>query len=183
LARTLKSEQRQDTLGTDMDLKKKRKPRPDLAERNRRNAKHNMEGTSTYNIWRKMRERCNNPKRKDYPRYGGRGIKVDENWSDFRNFLSDVGVRPEGMQLDRIDNDGNYEPGNVRWVTPRQNANNKRNNVKIDYRGETKTIAEWARHLGICPKTFRYRLKNNWSLEDIFNVPVNHSNRHRHQGE
>jgi len=97
------------------------------SERNKKRAKHNMTGTTTYNIWRSMTKRCRDSNSSCYNCYGGRGIRVCERWkSSFENFLEDMGERPEGLQIDRIDNDGNYEPSNCRWVTPKVNANNRR---------------------------------------------------------
>lgn len=93
---------------------------------NKLRAKHNMVDTSTYNIWRSMTKRCRDPKAKSYNCYGGRGIKVCDKWLTFTNFYADMGTRPEGHEIDRINNDGNYEPGNCRWVTPKVNANNRR---------------------------------------------------------
>lgn len=79
-----------------------------------------------YRTWVQMRRRCNSPDHKSYKHYGARGIKVCERWQRFENFLADVGERPKGKTLDRIDNDGNYEPGNVRWATTKEQAANKR---------------------------------------------------------
>lgn len=79
-----------------------------------------------YHLWHTMRQRCSNPKHKSYKHYGGRGISVDERWDDFGNFLEDMGMKPDGMSLNRIDNDGNYEPGNVRWATPAEQTANRR---------------------------------------------------------
>lgn len=82
--------------------------------------------TPTYNSWRKMKERCTNPNHDRYPRYGGRGIKICDRWlHSFQNFLEDMGNRPYGKTLDRIDPNGNYEPSNCRWATIKQQARNK----------------------------------------------------------
>jgi hypothetical protein len=82
--------------------------------------------TIEYRTWLNMRNRCNNPRAEKWADYGGRGIKVCARWSDFRNFLADMGKRPEGTSLDRVNNDGNYAPDNCRWATPIEQANNKR---------------------------------------------------------
>ena len=89
---------------------------------------HNPTGKAspTYNSWHSMRARCTRASHKSYPNYGGRGITVCDRWREFANFLSDMGERPDGMTLDRIDNDGNYEPLNCRWATASQQQQNKR---------------------------------------------------------
>jgi len=98
--------------------------------------KHGLTATSTYLSWKSMIGRCTNPNNPDYPAYGGRGIKVCERWLDFVNFHADMGWRPDGKTLDRYpDNDGNYEPGNCKWSTPKEQANNRRKPVRATHRG------------------------------------------------
>lgn len=92
-----------------------------------KNKRHGLVGTTEHNIWLALRKRCNSPTDPAYCLYGGRGIKVCERWNDFNNFLADMGPRPLGRSLDRIDNDGNYEPSNCRWATATEQSRNRSN--------------------------------------------------------
>ena len=110
-------------------------------------AKHNMALTRIYKLWGGMLGRCNNPNNKDFPKYGGRGIKVCDEWRDFVNFnnwANENGYSDE-LSIDRIDVNGNYEPNNCRWVTLAEQARNKRNNHFVEYNGETRCLKEWSR--------------------------------------
>lgn len=131
-----------------------------------------------YNIWSTMKQRCNNPKDKAYKRYGGRGIKICDRWNTFANFLADVGDPPSGLSLDRIDNNGNYEPGNCKWSTRKEQQNNMRTNTFLTYKGERKTIAQWSDELKLNLSYDRMvqRLSQGWSLRKIAIVYSNLGN-------
>lgn len=124
---------------------------------------HGMTDTPEYRSWRNMLNRCLNPKVVAYVNYGGRGIKVCESWMSFENFLNDMGPLPSPRhQIDRIDNDGDYEPSNCRWVTASQNSRNRRSTTLIEFRGQTKCVREWAQIVGIGEATIRRRLGLGW---------------------
>jgi hypothetical protein len=138
---------------------------------------HGLSGTPTHSIWKGMRKRCYNERCKKYPRYGGRGITICERWQDYKNFLADMGPRPSPQHsIDRIDNDGNYEPGNCRWATNKQQANNTRTNRFIAFENETKTLAEWGRdpRCTVALYTLRARLKAGMPFGEAMSKPVRH---------
>ena len=125
----------------------------------------------TYKSWRDMKERCNNPKNHAYKDYGGRGIQVCNSWLDeevgFSNFLNDMGECPKGMSIDRKNNNGNYEPDNCHYTTPRNQNNNRRDNVIVDYEGDKLTLAQLADKYGIKYKVLHDRLNRyGMSLKD-----------------
>jgi hypothetical protein len=119
-----------------------------------------------------MRQRCLNPKYPRYADHGGRGIKVCDQWASFETFLSDMGERPEGMTLDRIDNDGPYSPENCRWATPSEQARNRRDNRLITLGGKAQCLAAWARELTIPEHVLRHRLNRGWSDDRALTTPV-----------
>jgi hypothetical protein len=115
-----------------------------------------------------MKSRCDNPIQTGYENYGGRGIKVCERWaSSFEAFLSDMGDPPDDKaQLDRVDVDGDYEPSNCRWVSPKENSRNKRTNAVIEFNGERRCMTEWAELIGITHQALRRRIHIlGWSIE------------------
>lgn len=131
-----------------------------------------------YATYFSMHDRCRNPNAKPFKNYGGRGIRVCERWSGdggFKNFLADMGEKPSPCHsLDRIDNDGNYEPLNCRWATRLEQVNNRRGVVRYNYKGELLTQTELARKLNIDLKVFHFRLKR-WSFEKAITKPVRKS--------
>jgi hypothetical protein len=132
--------------------------------------------TPEYQAWAAMRGRCKYPSCDRYPHYGGRGIKVCDRWEDsFQAFLDDVGPKPSpSHSLDRIDVNGNYEPGNVRWATPKQQMLNKRTTVRVTIDGETKTLVEWLSIYGLTRVQYQDRIRCGWSPEKAITTPMRH---------
>jgi len=127
----------------------------------------------TYSVWCNMRYRCTNPKHPAAKYYGDRGITVCPEWvSSYDQFVDDMGYAPNGLTLDRINTNGNYEPGNCRWVTQKVQMNNTRRNHVIEYKGERRTLSNWAKHLGIPISTLFNRLDRGMSVERALNKKV-----------
>lgn len=139
---------------------------------------HGQRNSTHYKVWNSMITRCENPEREDYKYYGGRGIKVCESWHDINNFIGDMGERPEGYEIERIDVDGDYEPSNCIWLDHKGQMRNTTRNRLITHRGKTQCLAAWAEDTGIPDSTLRSRLDDlNWSTERTLDTPVNRSSK------
>lgn len=120
----------------------------------------NRSGTRTYFAWRSMRLRCTSQSYPGFHHYGGRGIGVCEQWAnDYDQFIADMGECPDGLTLERIDNDKGYSPDNCRWATLIDQLNNQRRNRSLEHNGERRTVGQWARHLGVKLTTLMKRLE------------------------
>ena len=122
-------------------------------------ATHGMKNTPTYSSWSSAKDRATNPKSKDWQRYGAVGIGMCERWLKFKNFLADLGVKPPGCSIDRIDNTKGYVVGNVRWADAFTQANNRKTTVMVSMAGEVMPLADAARRIGISHGALHLRLK------------------------
>lgn len=129
----------------------------EASKRNLPAANHGMAGSPTHISWRAMKDRCQYPGTNGYERYGGAGITVCEHWQLFENFLADMGIRPEGMTIDRIDSTGNYEPGNCKWSTWREQESNRSDNRYVELAGDKVCFTEAARLLGVGIDRLKYQ--------------------------
>lgn len=146
------------------------------------NTTHGMTGTTLHKNWIAMNGRCNHPGNANYEYYGGRGIVVCEEWQQsFQAFYEHVIQLPHcgepGYYLDRIDNNGNYTPGNVRWATMSEQLRNTRRTHLITYHGETRCVTEWAALLGMRPQVLFHRLRRGWDIERALTRPVTKSSK------
>lgn len=128
-----------------------------------------------YVCWCDLKARCLNENTSNFKDYGGRGIGIDSRWvNDFRAFLNHVGKRPSSKHsIERIDNMKGYVPGNVRWATKKEQQRNTRKNVRVTFRGETRSLIEWCELLGLEYSTIRQRIKNyGWTAEEALSTPI-----------
>lgn len=133
---------------------------------------HGMHQSREYRSWNKMKQRCINPKNDHFKHYGGRGIIVCDRWRDsFDAFFADMGMRPIGMELDRRDVNGNYDPGNCRWATRTQQMNNTRVTTFITHNGITLPVQEWNRKAGLPRNMVSSRLRLGWTMEKALSTP------------
>lgn len=135
--------------------------------------KHGLAGTREYVAWASIIHRCTNQNAKGWKDYGGRGITICDRWRSFTNFIADVGMGAfAGCTIERIDNNGSYEPGNVRWATRKEQARNRRSNRHLTFKGRTKPIAAWADEVGVSAKVIYLRLFYGWSTERALTQPT-----------
>lgn len=138
--------------------------------------------TVLYVLWVNIRARCLNPEHRDYPRYGGRGISIFAAWADdyaaFRDYIvSTLGPRPRGTSLDRRDNDKGYQPDNVRWANRNRQQRNRRDNLRLTFRGETLPMADWAERVGLPQSTLNARVRRGWTAERALTQPIQEKSR------
>lgn len=132
---------------------------------------HGKTGTPTHCSWLAMRARCLSPSAGNYGRYGAKKITICGRWEKFVNFLADMGERPDGATLDRIDGSKGYKPENCRWATPKEQATNRSTTVMITFNGETLCQTDWAKRIGINVFALKRRLISGWSIHDALTLP------------
>lgn len=128
--------------------------------------------TTEYSTWAGMLQRCTNQNNIAFENYGGRGIDVCERWKIFENFLSDMGRKPKGFSLERIDNNKGYSPENCKWASKAEQNRNNRRNKMLSYNGETLIMKDWAAKAGISYSCLRKRIKLGWSIEKTLTTPI-----------
>lgn len=134
-----------------------------------------------YWVWAAMLQRCGNEKNPGFKDYGARGIKVCESWRSYGKFIADIGPRPSAKHsIDRIDNNGNYEPSNCRWIDSKTQNRNKRSNTVLEFNGERKLLCEWAEQTGLRMSLICNRLhKLGWTVERTLKTPADPDKYHR----
>lgn len=145
--------------------------REQLSERNKNNAIHQVSNKNIFRIWESMKDRCYNPNNKKYVDYGGRGIKICDEWLVYQNFESwavEAGYE-KGLTIERIDFNKEYCPENCKWATWKEQQNNKRNNKYLEYKGRKQTLAQWCEELGLNYSRTKARINAcGWSVEEAF---------------
>jgi hypothetical protein len=134
--------------------------------------RHGMAASREYKAWSKMKCRCHNPRDTRYNYYGARGIRVCDRWrASFSEFFGDMGPCPVAHSIDRIDNDGNYEPGNCRWADKPTQMKNRSNAVMLTFEGRTMNLCDWAKELGVNWKMLQHRLDRGWTVDKTLGTP------------
>jgi hypothetical protein len=134
---------------------------------------HGLSGSKAYGVWCAMKQRCLNKNNRAFKDYGGRGITICKEWlNSFESFFSDMGEPTNNLTLDRIDNSKGYSKNNCEWRTRKQQQRNRRTNRLLKYKGETKTVVEWAEAIGMKQKTFANRICSGWTIEQAIEVPL-----------
>jgi len=137
------------------------------------NTIHGMWKTHEYHTWQSMIQRCYNPKNPKFKRYGARNISICKKWkNDFKIFFNDMGKCPPSFTIERIDNDGNYEPSNCKWASAKEQANNTSRNALVTINSWTLNITQWATYVGLNARTIRTRLRLGWPIEKAIFKPV-----------
>ena len=158
---------------SDTNLKKRRTKSCGCLQQDNRTS-HGLSQSSVYDIWVAIKQRCYNERNSAYANYGGRGITMHKPWyEDFTVFSAYVGERPSGYSIDRIDNNSDYVPGNIRWATRFEQNRNTRHNKLITYTGQTKPLVVWCEELQLPYDTMSHRISRyKWSAEKAFETPV-----------
>lgn len=144
-----------------------------MARKHKHHEYHGMSTTKTYGVWADMKKRCLNTNYEYYKDYGGRGISISDEWMSFANFYNDMGDKPEGMSIDRVDNNGGYCKENCRWATTKEQGNNKRNTVYVVYNGEIISIGNLSMLIGIHVSLLYRRIIVLCWPEERWSEPIN----------